>query len=872
MTISQLPPTRTARPGGWLWWPVTFATVAWIAPQILAGLPLWTAPVAGAVVAGAGIGLARYQWPIEVYGVAYLRGAIAFALATGVLLAGWLLACQLAGGPITLWRWFAYGLAAMALWYFVLAWRAPHWAASVERRVVGAQVAERVEQLETGGVYAGILRAAGVIPGAAITRVERSETGGMDTVHLVPAAAAGGRKRMTYNGLVARLADIITEADLALPGIDLTEDDVIPEMVSAASWRLSFTVRRVLADPVPYPIRTEPRDVDEPGCYGRFENDTAIRIALTSCTVGTSHIDLLAGTGGGKTVGINGQIAEDLAPDRWEVWVFATRKLVPLVWPWLRPWVAGETDRPALDRVIGEDMREVLAGMAEALQLVTAWNQQLGAADVRSVRPGDGGLTLVFDEASTSLSNPLPITFTLNGQSVTMTASDMFGELSRLARSAQVKLIRAFQDGLFGSGGAAGQIARRNVLAAIVGKVARQQDASAFMPAMPAGIKCTRLRDNAVYVQPNLEEPTILRGKLWALYAKEATGGRPAVDHIRPVVLAYTRWRHGLNPAVTARLATYADRWSPARLPQLVAVAQAEGYTWPTERATPDQPEATPPVTPAATSTASGAAGSATSTAGGLTPDQHDRMILALRILGQQQDEGDRFVREYLAGTLDPTSEHIARSAVGLPPAAANTETGSATPPSTTTTPEATMPANLPDGWDNDGFDVWAAFTAADQDQDQAGGDQAGEQPATTDQPVAAPGTPASVIAAADTSGIAAALARQAEQEAYLARLGGVPEPLRTVLLQMLHPAAQKVVATGWVPTAVLAAALGRCRLEDPASIRNPAVAQLGLELARVTGLRAREIPRPAGLGRVSGWNVDELRAAGERLMQDQRS
>lgn len=571
------------RPPGWWCYPIMWSLVAWVAPMLTDQLDWWWLLAIATATAALGVSLVRTLWPAGIYGP-LTSHAVLFAIAVGAALGGWLLTVRNTGNPVPVWQHWLIGSAVLGAWWMLLALRAPANAREFDPIPVN-------EGGAIGGVYLDIFVAVGLIPGCRITEVKTSPSGGVNSVYLE--AVPRSRRVVTYNMLRGKLEQIATQADLRI-GADISDEDVTPQRITGSRWIVHFTVKRVLEAEFPYPVRTTPRAADAPSRIGQYETDQPIDIQFFHKSRGATCMDVVAGMGGGKTTCIHCLVAEDNACDAWETWLFASQKLTHVAWPWLRPWLAGEVDRPPVDAVFGQSQDRILLGLSWALQLAERWNA--AGAGVRQVSPGRGGLTVVIDESSDSLKNRKPVTFQLGAETVKMTASEIVAKLAEIGRTSPIKVVRASQYGLFGSAGNAGHESRRNFLAAVVGRVTRKSDASAVAPAMPPGWDPVRLRDNMIFVQPNLEEPTVLRGKAFALYTDEKE------DRVAPVAVAYTQWRNGLDPAFTQHLRGYGDRWHAEHHPDLVAYAASEGLQWPgSDR---EVQEAAPPAaSPAATPT-----------------------------------------------------------------------------------------------------------------------------------------------------------------------------------------------------------------------------------------------------------------------------
>lgn len=772
------PPRQADRPAGWWCYPLTWALIAWAAPMLTDRLaPWWLAAVAAA--AGLlGIGLVRTLWPQAVYG-SLCGQAQLFAVAVAAALGGWLWRVRTVGDPLLVWQDWLIGAAVLAAWWVLLALRAPAAAAAMDARRQNLPDEVAAEAPPVGGIYHDILRRAGVVPACRILRVESSPSGGVQSVHLRPETLPD-KQIMTFDSLRGKLSTIATHADLLLDDIDIDEDDVTPAKITSSHWVLHFTVKRVLRDTFPYPLRMVPRRADEPSRLGIYETDQPLDLQLFDAERGATCMDLVAGMGGGKTTVLHNAIAEDNACDAWEVWLFSSQKLTHVAWRWVKPWLEGKTDRPPVDAVFGQSQDRILTGLVWACQLAVAWNSANDA--VREVAPGNGGLSLVIDESSDCLKHPKTVQFRLGAEMVTMNASQMVAKLAEIGRTSPVKVYRASQYGLFDSAGSAGSESRRNFLAAIIGRVTRASDANNVAPAMPPGWNPMRLRSNMLYVQPNLEEPTVLRAKAFALY-------KELVD---PVAIAYSRWRNGLDPEATARLKGYEQRWAPEHHAELVSFAAAKGLTWPATSGQQALPAATLATDP----------------------------------------------------TTTPTTVQTSREDTPVP-----------TPADDNPLPDAPADA-FPAGWADETFDVFAAITG---EQPNPTGDDAVDDDITISK--------GSVLDNPDVSGIKEAAVRMGADITRIQKMAQLPVPLGRILADMMHPRAREIVSTGWVPTEVLAESLGRFDADADAETRRKAIAQLGWEINQITGLTSQEIPRPAGLGRRSGWKVDELRAAGDRLM-----
>lgn len=226
----------------------------------------------------------------------------------------------------------------------------------------------------------------------------------------------------------------------------------------------------------------------------------------------------------------------------------------------------------------------------------------------------------------------------------------------------------------------------------------------------------------------------------------------PLID---PVVLRVTQWRTGLDPEITKHLQFYADRWSAKHHKELVQQAADEGFGWPGSAIAPEPAEAAPvPVAP--------------------LPD------------------------------LAPAEEGTPAEAPA-PPA-----------PVLDAPPLPEVPAGaLPGGWEDEGFDVWAAF---------ADDPKSPEAPQTD-----------GVLPAADTSGIRRAVEKiKASRAAKAEAMASLPDPVGSVISALSAPGAPR----DWVSTDQLAGVIGRYDPAADTDTRRRAAEQLGLELSKALGIK----------------------------------
>lgn len=329
-------------------------------------------------------------------------------------------------------------------------------------------------------------------------------------------------------------------------------------------WYLYVSTKQPLRESIKYEHSREPSSILVPQKVGIYEDGEDFKIDLYS-----KHGAMVAGTGGGKSVFTNGNIAAITRCHDAMVWAVGIEKLVPLVFPWLVPWLRGDTSEPVLDWVAGEDPVEAAKLLADAYAYVKIQNKRLGARDKHEPTPDDPAIVLIIDEATQLLRrNDLTIT-TFDGK--TWTPASLVSALAALARSSGLSLWFMTQVGLMDGLGTAGNEIYRNVTLRVVGKTFTAIDGRQTLVGMDY-VDTTKLRDYTLLAQPDTGVPRAIPAKAFELYG---------LERISPVAYAHTRWKPKMRPDIAAQLQYYADRWSAERQPDLVAAAEAEGYTWP---------------------------------------------------------------------------------------------------------------------------------------------------------------------------------------------------------------------------------------------------------------------------------------------------
>jgi hypothetical protein len=166
----------------------------------------------------------------------------------------------------------------------------------------------------------------------------------------------------------------------------------------------------------------------------------------------------------------------------------------------------------------------------------------------------------------------------------------------------------------------------------------------------------------------------------------------------------------------------------------------------------------------------------------------------------------------------------------------------------------------LPTGWTDPEFDIWAELERADSPTTPpvpaaTGGDD--------DVREVAPSGGGNVFPEPDLSGFERALAKARAFNDEHGRRKPVGEPLDSVLYLLTKPGAPE-----WVPTEVLALALGRILPDTPREERTAAIAKLGLDLWRQTEIRSEQLRKEHDERQRKGYRTSDLVDAARRLSE----
>lgn len=274
------------------------------------------------------------------------------------------------------------------------------------------------------------------------------------------------------------------------------------------------------------------------------------------------------------------------------VWVAASEKLVPLVYPWLLPWLNRHTAHPAIDMVVGEDPNDVGEFLRRLYFLAKDRNQRLSRKSKHEASAALPGIVVFVEEAKvlTGLATVVHM-----GGEEWWSISRLLSEIAALERSAAISLVLITQVGLFDGLGSYGDELQRHLTIRACTVTMTASDGYSTLPALPATVDTTMLRDHSMYLQVGIsEESRAMPGKAADLDEERV----PVVAQAVSSALAHLSGRD----LVAFGEDYYAHRWDADRVPVIVAAAadddeapNGQGYTWPV---LPSQGVVTPPAAP----------------------------------------------------------------------------------------------------------------------------------------------------------------------------------------------------------------------------------------------------------------------------------
>lgn len=361
--------------------------------------------------------------------------------------------------------------------------------------------------------------------------------------------------------------------------VEFIDNDITPEPGKVDRWWLHINTKHMEEEEVTPAMKPAGRKSwNMPAWLGLFLDGTDILFTLAGV-----HVKGVGATGGGKSVMANNAIrealtAEDLSmpPGHRDCHVFicATQKLMPIAWPWVRPWFLGHMGHPAVDWIAGEDPERVLDLWESVYRLAVSRNSRLGDDDKHLAAHAFPGLLVVWEEAKHG--GYTTNTRLVNGEEWTI--SRFVAETVAIARSACIAVWALSQDGQVDGIGPFGGDAQRNFTGRYVTVTENHSDGFYNLPKLESmGIDTTKLRHNTIYVQQSIKDDTR------ALAAKASHIAKTPI--IGPLVNAEIA--HLVPPMWTredlaALGASYVRRWNRDRLPAPAAHCTRSNIPWPT--------------------------------------------------------------------------------------------------------------------------------------------------------------------------------------------------------------------------------------------------------------------------------------------------
>lgn len=523
------------------------------------GIPPLLLALLGPVGAAVGAGRARRAFPEHEYGPELGASMRVVAITGSLAAAAWLVwACWTS--PLRAVGWLAIITLWFGGWYWVLRSSAPKKAAQV--------IEEREEALieRATATWTDILKAANLPLRIVETRPTRAG-------YVIGVEPLDDAKPVSFATLQNATVDLTVKAAalLAREGVTVRAGDIRPEETEAAHVHLIHVcTKQILRESIPFePFEEAPGTIADPLDFGLYEDGQEV-VACFGGEQGGLNGKVVGATGSGKSrmansvVGRVGECGDVL------VGVIASSKLVPATYPWLKPWLEGRTDRPALDFAAGQNPKQVLLMMAAIYQIVRERNEKLSNEATHVPTPEAPAIVVLIEEAG-DMATRTDTVMTHDGQQAGF--SKLLHMIMKECRSAQVSVLPLNQTDLYGALGDYGPEIARNTPFRVCLKTLAPQDGPSVLPGLRASYSDTsRLRHNSMLVQPSIEDPRVMPAKAYNL------GG----DLIHPIAERNAGWRPELEPELVAELEeVWTGRWDAARLPELAAAARRDGLEWP---------------------------------------------------------------------------------------------------------------------------------------------------------------------------------------------------------------------------------------------------------------------------------------------------
>ena len=483
----------------------------------------------------------------------------------------WLL---LAGttSPLSAVGWLLLGTAMFGGAYAVQHTATTRMEAETKAVAEAAEKAETDEQ--TRSAWERILEQAGL----KLRVIERRQT---RAGYVLAVGPAEGAKPVNLSALRMAIPDLTAFAAAELAGQEVTvrEGDIRVEGTEAAHIHLIHVgTAHVLSETIPFVPIEHPTTITDPIDPALYEDGTPLEIAFGSSA--STNGQIVGMTGSGKSVFTNSLIGKLGECVDVLVGVIASDKLVPLVYPWLRPWLAGETERPAIDFVAGQDPKRVMEMLAGVYRIMRERNAGLSTKSAHTPTAQAPAIVLFVEEAGDMPARKA--TVAIDGRTVGF--SELLHLICKADRSAQISVILLDQNALYGSLGDYGSEIGRNTPFRVCLQTLSSSDGPKVLPAL-SGMRATdttKLTDYSMLVQPSIEKSRVIPAK--SLHLEE--------DAITPIATRNSSWRPELEPKIAALLGpVWSQRWSAERLPELAEACRQDGLEWPMNRKADDWDE-----------------------------------------------------------------------------------------------------------------------------------------------------------------------------------------------------------------------------------------------------------------------------------------
>ena len=523
--------------------------------------PWWLAlpgVIAGAVCYVA----AKTHYPVRLYGHDPRDFGRILSVAGGGSAAAWLVWTGHVG-PVRSWPELVLGVGTITPLWWVSLW----WA----RRCLGSgepEVVSTPDAVPHDMPWSEILGKAD--PRVTLTSVEHHRAGARLTVEPARHVADDGTvidEDVTFDDFAAcapRFASHAAREYRRRTGDRLPLNSTRPEIGrDDAEFVLHVTMRDVFTEDTDYVAATRPQTIHEARDLGEYEDATRILISLLS-----GHAKIVGMTGSGKSVEANNWIGRITECANALVWVAATDKLIPLIFPWLRSWFDGTSPAPCLDYVAGKRIDRVLGMLADAYKLCCDRNDRL-ADESKMVATQREPAVFVFVEEVSHAAEFGNRIITHDGQEVGL--SELLMLIARGGRSANVRLVLLAQTAINSSlGDAAPEIIRQLGIRVCL-RTMESHDGYRTIPALN-NVDTTQLPLFTKIVQPSIEQARAMPGKAAKLDGTAA---------IYKVAAQNALWRPVGGVEQESDLGVrYRNRWNRARLPELSAAVDRAGLRW----------------------------------------------------------------------------------------------------------------------------------------------------------------------------------------------------------------------------------------------------------------------------------------------------